>query len=397
MCWPVLSSLLLVAMVPTAIADHEAIIDWVRSRGGFFSDKMEMRPVDPDDPSSPFGVFAKQDIFAKERLLNVPHSCFIGLWGDEALDNPHSDPEDEEEDVPWYWENICRVSKKLMKEMRLGKDSDFAPFIAYLKTQQKGQIPATWSQDGKNLLRTVLGEGGSKIYGNNILPPRDAVDWIDKHFKQTGCIDPDDPFEEHAVALTIQRGYDKFLIPIWDMFNHQNGPLLNTENDSMYAGGGIEVRASKTIHAGEEIYTTYNECLDCNDQTDYWGSPEILRDFGFVEQDPQIWVIDSDDFYIWFEKEIDEDTGEPEIFFMEEEDWYLDEQGVMQDGRPNEAGIIFLKEQLKRLQILAEKDLTDRGPVPEKEWNTTLQFHRAYTDAISGVLAIVGNSVNEEL
>ena len=367
-------NLIALAVPPARSEHHDAIIDWVRSRGGFFSDKIEIRRAEPDDPNSHLGVFATKNISAKERLLEVPKSCFIALGGDEVLTASTDD------DDGFYWKNVCSLSKKLMKEMELGADSDYAPYIAYVNAQKTGQIPATWSNAGKDLLRTVLDEGRNLAYGNNFLPPKNMVDWIDIHLKQAGCIDAEDPFQEHAAAITVQRGYDTALIPIWDMFNHDNN-LLNTENDSMNEEFGLRVRAAEEIDEGEEIFATYNQCVDCEGISDWWGTPEILRDFGFVERYPQQWVfLGSDDMYIWFTMEKPESgSGEPVAYF-----WQHGKPD--EEGRPNEGNILFLREQLGRLKKVSTVELKERGGVPENEWNIILQFHHAATAAISGVL-----------
>eukprot|EP00957_Ditylum_brightwellii_P008684 659171-Ditylum_brightwellii.AAC.1 len=96
--------------------------------------------------------------------------------------------------------------------MKLGSESEFAPYTEYIMTQQRGQLPATWSKAGKDALRAVAFQGS------------DIVDWITDRFGENGenhCVSDKD--EEHAMALSVQRGYDSALIPIWDMFNHWNG------------------------------------------------------------------------------------------------------------------------------------------------------------------------------
>jgi len=181
----------------------DGVVDWVVSNGGYFSSKLEIREMTPNDPTSALGVFAKQDIGAHEKLLVVPRSLYI------ALSNPL--PIDSSDDAWYYYTNYCELSKKLKTEMEKGDASEYAPYIRYLKKQKPGQLPAAWSQAGKDLLRTVLP------------PNHDGVDWIDKRFRNNNCIGDDNPLEEHAVALTIQRGFDNALIPIWDMVNHKNG------------------------------------------------------------------------------------------------------------------------------------------------------------------------------
>ena len=50
----------------------------------------------------------------------------------------------------------------------------------------------------------------------------------------------------------------------------------------------MAVKASEDIRAGEEIYTSYNMCRHCGgDEGESYGTPEIMRDCGFVEEYPQ--------------------------------------------------------------------------------------------------------------
>jgi hypothetical protein len=175
----------------------EDLITWVQSEGGSFNEKLEIRRMVPNDISSPYGVYAKENIDAKEILLIIPHTCYIQI------------PNAEDMNVEEGWEeayhhNLCDLSHKLMKEMKLGEESNYAPYIAYLKTQKPGQLPANWSESGKSVLKQFFPKG------------HQVVDWIDQNFKQNNCIG-DDPFEEHMVEMTVQRCFDISLIPIWDM------------------------------------------------------------------------------------------------------------------------------------------------------------------------------------
>jgi len=92
-----------------------------------------------------------------------------------------------------------------------------------------GQIPATYSLRGKQLLRKIQGihvgkgdnhgcNGTTRIvsghYGLSPLPPYDLVDWIDTQFVQQGCMEADDLEAHRAVALVVQRGFDLECIPL---------------------------------------------------------------------------------------------------------------------------------------------------------------------------------------
>ena len=101
---------------------------------------------------------------------------------------------------------------ELIQERKLGDQSQFASYIAYLKTQKPGQLPVQWSEQDKHVFRDVS------------FPGSVIVDWIDLNFQRTGY-NPDDPFEVHMVEMAVQRSFDAALIPLLDMVNHIMGVL----------------------------------------------------------------------------------------------------------------------------------------------------------------------------
>lgn len=358
-CFKSLSLAALAAIAASATDEVMSnIVQWVRSEGGYFNDKIEIRRVDPNDSSSFFGVFANSAIDAQEILMGIPQECYIDIF-DEAKD---TEIEDWNQSISLYHKNMCMLCHKLITEMKLGDESQFAPYVAYLKTQKPGQLPVNWSEAGKNLLRHVLKPGS------------DGVDWIDKYYlkshSELNCI-VDDPFEIHMMEITVQRSYDTALIPIWDMVNHDNG-RINTESNSMYDKEGLQVRAAKAIKAGEEIFASYDKCLDCSDLEDFWGTPEILRDFGFVEAYPHRWVFD-DEEDIWFE--IKENPLDKKLWV----DFYATDSD---DGIPDEDEISYLQDELDRLSHLQRNFTLNHTTtsMPSNEYATIMRFYQAAKD-----------------
>ena len=60
--------ILLAASVVSADNIGDGMINWVRSKGGSFNNKVEIRRTDPSDEGSPFGVFAKENLDEKELI-----------------------------------------------------------------------------------------------------------------------------------------------------------------------------------------------------------------------------------------------------------------------------------------------------------------------------------------
>jgi hypothetical protein len=131
----------------------------------------------------------------------------------------------------------------------------------------------------------------------------------------------------------------------------------------MYKEGGLRVRAARKLDAGEELYASYDKCLDCQGVEEYWGTPEILKDFGFVENHPHRWVFT--DYGIWIEVYPD---YEFDVYFA---------GGSDHESVPTEQQLEFMKQELTRLGKVGETFLKDQESVSEREWNTVLAFHEA--------------------
>jgi hypothetical protein len=234
--------------------DH-GLVDWLNSRnGGFFNPKQEIRRADHNDPTSMRGIFAKVRIVEGEVLCHVPWDSLVSSL---------------EYDEEWDGENAlsCGTVHNLVREMNLGDKSELAPYVSYLKAQRRGQIPSAWSWEGKSLLREILD-------GDNLeqtIPPWRPFDWLTVNW-WLGCGgNPDDDLSTQAAMLVVQRADEDILVPVYDMYNHQNGKSLNTIVERTH-GFHHQTRASRTIEAGEQIYNSYNLCYQCGSRHRNFGS-----------------------------------------------------------------------------------------------------------------------------
>ena len=226
-----------------------------------------------------------------------------------------------------------------------------------------GQIPATWSPAAKNLLRNVVSQ------------ENEIVDWIDRNLK-TGCISPTDPFEEHVVAIVKQRSFDDTLVPLWDMFNHANAPHVNTNNTSMYDESGyMKVWASQPIQAGEELFESYDMCLDCRNIRNEWGTPEILRDFGFVEGYPHRYMYE--EAGLWFDVSELDNEGKKKIVHWDDDGTYtINWEDGVSFGAPNGTAIEFMRKEIEKLDALSNHARADSS-IPKHELDVILQYRDA--------------------
>jgi len=163
-------------------------------KGVFYSPKQQIRYE-----NGMMGVFATERIEVGELLCSVPWNATINA-GRKIKNPPHL---------------VCDTVRSLAKEMRLGEKSDYGPYVQYLLNQQVGQLPSAWSQPAKDLLLRVL-DGDREGYG--ALPPGDATNLLDDSW-HSECGGVDDPMENNAAMLVVQRAEDDLMVPVYDFYN----------------------------------------------------------------------------------------------------------------------------------------------------------------------------------
>jgi hypothetical protein len=239
--------------------DH-GIVEWLNSReGGYYNPKQEIRHEIPNDPTSMVGVFASERIEEGELLCQVP-------WDSLITSKEESDGEewDEKERV---LRSQCGTIRNLVREMRLGVEtSKFGPFVSYLLDQPNGQLPSTWSEAGKELLVEILGGPDQKI------PPEDATTHLENNWFEECGGSRTDAFSYKAAMLVLQRADDDLVVPAYDMYNHRNGRWDNARVQSHHGVNHV-VKAGRTIEKGEQIYSSYNLCEECEGRYDKYGTP----------------------------------------------------------------------------------------------------------------------------
>ena len=337
-------------------------IEWIRSMGGFVSSKIEIRSLDPNDDNAPLGVFAITDIEEGDLLLSIPRHCLIT-----------SESDNNNEDLAEW---ICPTAYNLVRELELGEASFYAPYVSYLNAQPFGQLPSMWSPVGQDLLLRIT--GGSLAKDDQIIPPLGPVGWLDEEWR-TECRGGDDPLEQHAFLLVIQRGWDDILVPILDLLSHRNGYWYNTVSNSIRhdLDDDVELMASRPIQAGEELYHSYTHCTDCGGRAETYGTPEVLRDYGFVESYPQKFVFqfETDQTVAFSLDQVDEEDGELELM------WH--------SPPPDASQLSFFEEQLERLKEVYSKYLRYRNDdVHPHELFALRQFCQAYIMAFARVIEI---------
>uniref|UniRef100_A0A7S4MR63 PABS domain-containing protein n=1 Tax=Odontella aurita TaxID=265563 RepID=A0A7S4MR63_9STRA len=184
---------------------------------------------------------------------------------------------------------MCDTARNLLKEMKLGDESHYAPYVNYLLDGNRGQLPSAWSPEGQEIIATIIG---------NEMAPEDVTDVLFDYrcgYPHDGEDEEEDEDKEekslrdYAYQSLIARSWDDIVIPVFDMINHRNGRWKNTDSNSAHEGKDITVFATRNVEAGEQLHLSYNECADCAGNAHSYVAQHILKDYGFVEQFPQRW------------------------------------------------------------------------------------------------------------
>jgi len=268
------------------------LVEWSKDKGGSFHPNVEIRRWNTSDPSSYFGVFLDGPVQKDDLLIQIPGQIKLQLHPDFWTNSSIND------------EVNCELAWFLKREYDLGDDSTYAPYINYIKAQSKRQIPAMWSNMGKKLLEKVQGD---MVVRDLVADEDDGShlhSWIKDWYGGDNCLEDkvtNQVLDEWYMAMARQRGYDYTLIPIYDMVNHNNGDINTITRPSIFDKDGFGVYALRDMQAGEELFYSYYDCPDCRgcetcgSSLSYWGTPEMLRDFGFVEPYPHKYQSYDDD------------------------------------------------------------------------------------------------------
>ncbi|KAL7523821.1 hypothetical protein ACHAWF_000681, partial [Thalassiosira exigua] len=148
----------------------------------------------------------------------------------------------------------------------------------------RDHLPNWWSDEGKALLSEMIGPK---------LPPQEAKNnvFFDERYDNCGFPKVDDLLS-HALVSVTACADDEFLVPFYDMINHRNGARYYNTRHRVKYDDTYELIASRKIDAGEQLHNSYNRCEVCGARKYYFGTPELFQHYGFVENLPQMWLVE---------------------------------------------------------------------------------------------------------
>lgn len=346
--------------------EYKELVQWFVDLGGFLNPKLEIRSVDPSNPSSRKGIFAKEDLGPNEMLLFVPRSAAL---------EPSDKTDASEEALD------CETVNVLLEHMELGDSSEYAPFVRYL-VDSYASVPSAWSKEGQDLLIDILG----MEIDQEVIPPYDSITWILREWVDE-CMGPDVPEARMATLITVGQGWDSVFIPIYGIFSHKNGYELNTRSSgSIFSNNEIVLRSSKNVKAGDELHVSRNLCTECGQRRINYGTPEIFRDYGEVEDYPRRYNFAFHDLAFEIDHALDKDGRKTGDLVAT----------ILFDSAPvTEESIAFLSEELQRLQTFADFEWKFIKHVPEPEKTAIGKLLDAYLKDFPVVLHSLTGELDE--
>jgi len=190
-----------------------------------------------------------------------------------------------------------------------------------------------------------------------------------------------DPQYLFASMLVTSRADFDYMIPFYDMFNHDNAKFNIKHDENPHEDDNkreltisqLGFTVSRPVKAGEELLNTYNHCSICGERLDWFGTPEMWLEYGFIESLPQRWLFDFARVKFELEwKDGDESTDEVVVNFL-----------VPMSSK----GRLLLQEELTRLDTFAtehrEKTHEEYGDMSRFEWESLWQYYDALHNALT--------------
>lgn len=349
------------------MGEKEDMVAWLRHSNGVLNFKVEIRAVESIGPQK-FGLFATEDILPNELIVAVPKSLIV-FEVDEQFDDSQLE---------------CGTANFIIDAI-LENDERMTPYISDLMEEQKGQLPALWTLEGKRLLGEVVGEP-------NVLPPRDLYDWLNEDWFK-GCQGYEYTHHTQSAALVKQRSWFGRMVPVVDILRHGNGYAFNVDISFIFSTDRpIEVRATRHIQAGEELRLSRNFCKLCLDRVDGITTPDLFGYTGLVEHYPQIWDIETG-FENVIEIQVDKKRDSSGQWSHET----FEASVISEPSRFGHNDLVFLRGEYQRLTELSSLQLTlEEAGVRDYEFGMVKIYLEALRTALQSAVEAVDVSTGVE-
>ena len=279
----------LVPLSPSPAHHVEPFMDWFLHHEGAFYDSTRQAitttTTQNSDDDSRWYTVATHDIEKGAVLAMIPtRSVLTGRPQDkdnikeeeEDNDNNNDDDEEDQPQVPVD----CTTMNAIAKELLLGHDSKFAPYLQHLQHQQSLKVPSQYSQQGKELFWEVLESENQVMLMEPTVPyeVREGVPHVCETMYHAHEEDTKVPGSgAHAAARWVQQQFavpldSSFdaMIPLIDLYPHRNGNFTNVElqiiphdEQQQQQQHFARLIALRDIVKGERLHTSLNECSTC--------------------------------------------------------------------------------------------------------------------------------------
>ncbi|KAL3791410.1 hypothetical protein ACHAW5_005784 [Stephanodiscus triporus] len=335
------------------------LLNWLHENGAYINEKVAVRHLVPGDSLSPRGIFATDDMDVGETVCRIPWNLILK-------------PRDKEM-VTIVGKSNC-TSGTIEAVADAMSSGGKTPYGAYLLAQPKDYTAAFWSQAARDLLHEMLlSKRSNHLTELDQLPPRGIDDLIDDEIKLCCNGRVNDPLFRQAAMLVMARADFHYMVPFYDMNNHHNGKRNMAHRYNPYDPIGLnqikqtgyELVTTKAVKQSEQLYTSYNRGVVSKEYVDWFGTPEMFLQFGFVEELPQRWLFD-------FAR-------------------------VKFDLVWSDAGTALLREELTRLTLFAKHhrhNTSEDTHISLCEWSSLWQYYDALHYALSSAVQQSSNGYN---
>jgi len=274
------------------------LIEWIKENEGVVDDRQAVKREDSKNLTSPQNVYATSFIPKGTVLLSVPWDLVV-------------EPKDYHEDES----DMCGMVELVHKELKANKNgtSHYGPYMKYLESLADPiMLPASWSQEGRKLLKQVI--------GNNLVLEMGEIDGHYRRWRKfcdaTGSLRKDHTAAHLVIGYSSPNPSEREwyqMVPFYDLYSpREEFGEYNTELEQNEEEEEIVVYANRDIQAGEQIHTPMGFGETPGKEREFIHSGRIERRHSFKFTDPNA-PFKNKDMFVEFDLDRVEVNGEIEL------------------------------------------------------------------------------------